>query len=93
MKKILNKIKNIFFKNKKENKDENKKIHIYYDNNGCLFFSINNSEEKEKILYIINKFCAVNGYKFNKIQERKFFQNEEYPVAVAVKLKIKNGKK
>lgn len=88
MKKIFNKIKNIFLKNKKENKDDNKKIHIYYDNNCCLFFTINNSDEKEKILYIINKFCAVNGYKFNKIQDWKFYQNEEYPVAVAVKLTI-----
>lgn len=88
MVKIFNKIKNIFLKKKKENKDENKKIHIYYDDNNCLFFTINNSEEKEKILYIINRFCGVNGYKFNKIKECKLFENQEYPVAVAVKLKI-----
>lgn len=86
MKKILNKIKNIFAKNK-EQEEENKKIDIYYDDNGCLFFTINNFEEKEKILDIFNKFCSINGYKINKIELQKIFQDKQYPIGVAVKIK------
>ncbi len=89
MVKIFNKIKNIFFKNIKENKVENKKITINYDDDCYLFCTAFNLEEQEKALNIFNKICVLYELKIEKIEEQNFFKNQDYPIAICAKL-IKN---